>query len=225
MIQDIFHGPVLGDQLQSCFGPHSRHSGDIVAGIPHQPFEIDDLPRFQALVFFSKGFFIIDSDIGDSLFGEKDLDIVFDQLELIPVPGNDLDLDIFRCSAGKGPDDVIGLVIVHFQGGDPHGLEQLHGKGKLFLQFWRCGFALPFIRRKFFRTECFAGFVKSHQHIVGLDFLEQFQEHIAKAIHRAGVDPFLIGQGRQCKESPVDQAAAVDQKEFFVHDTPSSVLF
>ena len=142
--------------FRAVFGPHPGHSGDIVAGIPHQPFQIDDLPGLQPLVFFPEGFFIIDGDIGDALFGEQHLDIALDQLELIPVPGDDPYLHILRSPAGQGSDNVIRFIIVHFQGGDPHALEQLDGQGELFFQFRRVAFRCPlysgnFSVRKVFR--------------------------------------------------------------------------
>ena len=225
MVQGVFHGAVLGNQLQGRFGAYSRYPGDVVAGIPHEPFQVDDLPGFQSLVFFPEGLFVIDGNIGNPFFGEQHLDIVFNQLEFIPIPGDDPDLDTVRSPAGQGADNIIRFVVVHFQGGDPHGLEQSDGQRELFLQFRGRSLPLALIVREFFRSEGFPGFVESHQHVAGFDLLEQLQDHIAQAVHRPGVDPFSIGQRRQSKESPVDQAAAVDKKEFFVHCAPSSVLF
>ena len=51
---------------------------------------------------------------------------------------------------------------------------------------------------------------------------EILEEHIAKAIDRARIDPFMVREGRQRKKCPVDEAAAIDDQKFFFHGKPLS---
>ena len=38
-------------EIQGGFFPHPRHPGNVVAGIPHQRLQIDELSRLQPVLF------------------------------------------------------------------------------------------------------------------------------------------------------------------------------
>ncbi|MNL30306.1 hypothetical protein D3C87_1520330 [compost metagenome] len=48
--QHALHRPELLQQLQRCFLTNARHSGNIVAGIAHQTFQVNDLLRCQIIL-------------------------------------------------------------------------------------------------------------------------------------------------------------------------------
>ena len=62
-------------------------------------------------------------------------------------------------------------------------------------------FRCPLYWANFFRPEAFPGFVEGHQHVPGLDLLEQFQQHVAQSVYGAGIDTGFVGQRRQGKKA------------------------
>ena len=153
MLQYFFHAAVFGNELQGRLGTYPGHPGNVVGGVPHKPFQVNELQGHKAFVIFCKSFFIIQFYIGNAFLRVHDPGPVINELQLVPVPGDDIHFHGRICFFRKGANDIVRLVIVQFQGGNSHGLQHLHAQGELLFQFRRRRFALSLVIRKQFRTE------------------------------------------------------------------------
>ena len=70
--------------------PHPRHPRDVVARVPHQGLEIDELGGRQP-VFFPDGEDIVGGGVGAAHFGrgQQHRHLIVPALEGVPVPGRD----------------------------------------------------------------------------------------------------------------------------------------
>ena len=77
-------------QLRGGFGTHACNAGDIVGGIPHQSFEIDEFFGFKA-VFLPEFFRGVEGGVCLTGLGDHqlDADIFLHQLQAVPVAGDD----------------------------------------------------------------------------------------------------------------------------------------
>ena len=143
-------------------------------------------------------------DIADAPLSVIHLGAFVHQLQLVPVTGNDDNLHVLGRCLSKGANNIVGLVIIQFQRVNAQRIQHLHGQGKLLAKLAGSGLALPLVVSVHFRAEGFAGFVKGHCHITGLQIAQKLEQHVAQAVYGASVHALLVHQGRQCEKGSVD---------------------
>ena len=87
----------------------------------------------------------------------------------------------------KRGDNIVGLVVLLLQGGDPQWFKNLLNQLDLPLKLLRGGVTLGLILRKHLRAERVAPNIKRHCHMRRLLLLDEVSEHRQKPIHRVRV--------------------------------------
>ena len=127
----------FSQQLLGGLGANTRHPRDIVGGIPHEGFQVDELFRLEA-VFLPEFFLVEQRGRGLPRLGDHqlDMDIFVDQLEGIPVAGDDHTLPVLPgADFAHGADDVIGFPALAFVNGNVHRPQDVLHNGHLLRQF------------------------------------------------------------------------------------------
>ena len=127
----------FSQQLLGGLGANTRHPRDIVGGIPHEGFQVDELFRLKA-VFLPEFFLVEQRGRGLPRLGDHqlDMDIFVDQLEGIPVAGDDHALPVLPgADFAHGADDVIGFPALAFVNGNVHRPQDVLHNGHLLRQF------------------------------------------------------------------------------------------
>ena len=123
-------------QLLCGLGADAGHARNIVGGIPHEGFQVDELFRFET-VFLPEFFFVKQRRRGLPRLGnhQLDVDISVDQLQGIPVAGDDDTLPVLlRADLAHGADDVIGLPALTLIDGNVHRPQNVLHNGHLLHQ-------------------------------------------------------------------------------------------
>jgi hypothetical protein len=125
---------VLGDPLGRGLGPDPRDAGEVVAALPHQRRQVRVALRWDAVpgvhrVRCHAG------ELGDPAHRVEHGDVLVDELEGVPVTGDDEHVvAVGPGLPGQGADDVVGLVAL---GGDhlhAHRAQHLADEGDLPLE-------------------------------------------------------------------------------------------
>ena len=124
-------------QLLGGLGSDTRHPRDIVGGIPHEGFQVDELFRLEA-VFLPEFFLVEQRGRGLPRLGnhQLDVDIFVDQLEGIPVAGDDHALPVLPgADFAHGTDDIVGFPALTLVDGNVHRPQDVLHNGHLLRQF------------------------------------------------------------------------------------------
>ena len=209
-----FQIAVLGQKFHGRLFPHPSHTGDIVGAVAHQSFEIGKMGRGHTVTLPYCG--LVDAfDIADALAGPKDRCIVVHQLEDIPVAGIDINLEpLGGAAASQSAQQIVSFEIVHFQPAYACGVQHLLDQFELASELDRSFGTGAFIFCKHTIAEGMTAFIEADRQIIGGFFGYHPVEHHHKTVNGVGEHAVLVGKQRQREKSPVQQAAAVDKKQF-----------
>ncbi len=149
------------------------------------------------------------------------MDMFIDQLQGIPIAGNDEELLLRRSPGGQSPNDIIRFKTFQLQNRDPQSIQHFPSHWELFRQFRRGGFALGFVGGIFLVPKCPLSLVESDHHARRLQIGHQFDDHVGKTKH--GIRELSTGsrQGGQGIECPMNQTTTVDDNKFGIHRASS----
>ncbi len=207
-------GAIGGDQAGGGLLPHPGHPGQVVGGVSPQRRIVDIPVGGDAVAFLDVGG-VGQHDVGDPPPGVENPDVVVDELEGVPVPGDHEHVP----TPGLGPpsqggDHVVGFVSLPFDLDDPEGVQHLADEGELALEGVGGRLTLRLVVGVFDGAEGFTAHVPGDGQGVGVMVGEQLDEHPGEAVHRvghlAGGGGQLLGQG---EERPVGDGVAVDEGE------------
>ena len=211
-------------QLLCGLGADAGHARNIVGGIPHEGFQVDELFRFET-VFLPEFFFVKQRRRGLPRLGDHqlDVDISVDQLQGIPVAGDDDTLPVLlRANLAHGADDVISLPALTLIDGNIHRPQNVLHNGHLLRQFLGHGMAGSLVAIVFQVPEGGAVEVEGHAHRLGLLLLLHPFQNVEKAVNGVGIQPVPGGQGLDAEIGAVNDAVAVQNQQLhtFLHFAP-----
>ena len=113
------------DPLSGRLLTYAWNAGEVVTGVAAQRSEVWVLPRRQPILLLNRRR-IHSRQIGNSFSGVEDGRVVIDQLECVPITGEDVDIKaLFPGLSRKSRDDVVRLVAFPRQSRDAHRSEDL----------------------------------------------------------------------------------------------------
>ena len=185
--------------------PNGGNAGNIVRSVAHQRFHIDKFRRRHLVLgLHVLGIIVVDLRASPAGLGDPDFDVRIRELQEIPVSGYHGHFHACRLAAlCHGSQDVIGLIALQGQNGNPHGRENFLHQRHLFPQFLRHGLSRPLVIPVHLVPERRSRQVKGHSQMIRLLFLQNLKHNIEEAVHRIGVKPLRIGQIRNPVKGPV----------------------
>ena len=149
------------------------------------------------------------------------MNMFIDQLQSIPIAGDDEKLLLRRSLGGQCPDDVVRFKSFQLQNRDSQSLQHFPGHRELFGQLRRSRFALGFVIGIFLVPKGPFTLVKSDYNARWFQIGHQFDDHVGKSKH--GVRELSVGgrQGGQSIKCPMNQTTTVDDNKFGVHRASS----
>ena len=127
---------IIQQKLRCRFRADARNAWNIVRTVTHEGFQVDELFRLET-VFLPEFFFVKQRRCGLPRLGDHqlDVDISVDQLQRIPVAGDDDALPVLlRANLAHGADDVIGLPALTLIDGNIHRPQNVLHNGHLLHQ-------------------------------------------------------------------------------------------
>ena len=199
------------DQRQRRLFADARHAGDVVGAVAHQAFHVDHLRGGHA-VALAHGVLV------DAL-GLRALVLhahgPAHQLEAVAVARGDDALVAARAArGGQRAQDVVGFVPLARDDLVAQRRQHLLEHGHLGGQLVRHALALGFVARVHLVAEGRGFQIEGHGHLVGRLRAGEFCEDIEKTDEGVGVAPVAGGQQLDAVERAVDDAVAVDGKQF-----------
>ena len=130
-VDEVFQRPVLDDPLRRGLLADAGDGRQVVARVAAQRGEVRVLGRGQAVLLLqARG--VVALHVGDAAAVVQDGRLVRDELERVPVAGDDQDVAAFRLRlGGQGGDDVVGLVAGGGQVPDAERVEYLEDQADL----------------------------------------------------------------------------------------------
>ena len=217
MGEHLLQGSVFLQQLHRGFIPHARHPGNVVAAVSGQALPVRDLGGGESV--FLHHLFRGEADgFGDALAGKHQLCAASDQLQRIPVPGQEQRGNTrFRSPETQRSQQIVRLPSLQGEAGDAHVVQQGPDRGKLLNQLGRRGAAAGLVFGIDGMAEGGAVLVKADRQIPGFFLPDYLQQHIQKPVNCVGVNPVRVHQGQGVK-SPVNQAVSIHNQKDFLHD-------
>ena len=175
--------PVLLQPFRGEPGADAGHAGQVVRGLADEGRELGVLGGGDP-VLGQDGVRVHRRDVGDALLGVEHRGALGDELERVPVTGDDDGLPPRLLGArGQCGHDVVGLVALQRERGDAQGLHDLHGQLDLARELrGRLG-AAGLVLRVLLGAERGPGEVERHGHVRGPLLPDHGQEHGGEAIH------------------------------------------
>ena len=167
-------------QIRGGLGANPCYTRNIIRGISHQRFQIDEFLRLKA-VFSPEGLLIIEGSRGLSLLADDQLhiDMLIDQLEGVPVTGHDDAVPVLlTADFTHGTDHIVRFPSLAFVDGDIHGREHLLHHRHLHRQFFRHSMAVGLVSVITQVAESRAVKVECNAHRFGLLFLFHAFENV-----------------------------------------------
>ena len=179
----------LCQQLLGGFGANPGNAGDIVGGIAHQGFQVNQLFRLEA-VFLLKQLLGVQRGGGLPRLGDDKLyvHIPVNQLQAVPVTGDDDALPgVVGADFAHRANHIVRFPALAFINGNAHGLQHLLHNGHLLGKLLRHGVAGGFVAVIFLVAEGGAVEVKGNCHGIGLLLLLHPFQNVQKAENRMGI--------------------------------------
>ena len=224
MLVDPVQGAEFQQQVRSRFRSHSGYAGDIVGGIPHQGFQIDDVNGVEA-VLRTEFFRVIEGGRGLAGLGNNQLHVhmVIDELQTVPVAGDHHAVPVLlRADPAHGSNHVVGLPTLTFVNGNIHGRQDLLHHRHLHDQFLRHGVPGGLVAVILQVPEGGGVHVKGHADSLRLLLPLHFFQNIQEAVNGVGVQAIPGGQGSDPEIRPVDDAVPIQNHQLhtFLHFAP-----
>ena len=157
-----------------------RDAGNIVRGIPHQSFHVDELcGRHLVLPFHILRVIVVDLRAAPAGLGDADFDVLVRQLQQVPVTGDNGHLDALLLAAlGHGAQNVVRLITRHRQNRHAHGCKHLLHQRHLLVELLGHGLARALVGFVHLMAEGGLLQVKGHRQVVRFLLLENFKHDI-----------------------------------------------
>ena len=204
------------DQAQRRLFAHAGHAGDVVRGVAHQTFDVNELFWFHAVglphVFRGHA-----AGVADALAGVEDGGVLPGELEGIPVAGDQQHLPPGLLAGLRDrAEDVVGLVAGALQNRNLHARDQLADDGILGAQVVRHGLAGGLVAVEDLLAEGGRVHVEGHGQAVGPLLADHLQQHHHKAVHRIrGRAVRRAHQRLQRMICAIHQAVTIQQHHLF----------
>ena len=217
MGQNLFERAVLLHQLRRGLCPDTRHAGEVVARIANHPAQVRHERRHHSIPLQHHGR-VVPGGVGYPPARGKDADEVVNQLQCVPVTGEDGDPHASRArSLGKRADDVVGLKSRRLHVDRPEGLHQRPEVRHLRLESLRSGTSPRFVFGVDGIAEGRAGGIPRHDDPRWPLLLNDLDGHRREPIERVGGHTIRPGDGfGECEEGPKRQAEAIDEKDLAI---------
>ncbi len=211
----LVEGAELVDPLGGGLLADAGDAGQVVGRVAAQGREVGVLAGGDAVLLgdLLRG---VAGQLGDALGRVEHGDVLGDELERVPVAGDDVDVEAGRLGGGgQGGDDVVRLEAL---GGEPrhvHRVEQLADQPDLAAELVRGLGPVGLVVGELDRAEGLAGEVEGDREVGGRLVPDGVGEHRGEAVHRVGR---LAGGGvevlhGQRVERPVGHGVPVEQHQ------------
>jgi hypothetical protein len=208
--------PVGLDQLGGGLVPDPGNARQVVRGVAAEGGHVD-VPLRRHPVPFLDGGLVVDGGVGDPPAGHHHPDVggVVDDLESIPVPGDDQDRQLLLPGlADQGGDQVVGLVPGDLDHRDPQGGQHLADQRHLRVELVGRAAPVGLVAVVDVVTVGGAAQVEADRDPVRGEVAEQLDQHGGEAVDDVGQLPGgrleVAGQG---EEGPEGQAVPVQQDQ------------
>ena len=217
MVEHRFDRPVGEQELRRGLWPDARNARNIVRAVPHQPLQVDQAERREAVLLLERRR-IVAACVADALFRQQHVESRADELERVAVARHD-DRRRPRCRRlrPERADDVVRLVVVELDEGNAEARRELLQQGNLLNQL--LGRLVPRalvvgVQR---RAERRAALVERDDDLRGRVLLQEFHEHHRRAVNRVRMDAVGVRRELQRVERTEKETAPVDDCKFFRH--------
>ena len=203
---------VLCEQLQGCLFSHAGNPGNIIRRIAHERLHIHHLRRndtVRCLYRFRSHF----RHFRNALPGKKDSGAVIDQLQRIPVSGDDFYRQFSFIPGRQRPQDIIAFIPGQFVLRNAHHPKDIANQSELGHQLCRGRLSCPLVILIDLHTECILILIEGHRHVFRVQAAVHAEEHPQESVHRIGIHT-VFRQQRQRIKRAVEQAVAVNEHQF-----------
>ena len=212
----LLGGAVGLDQLGGGLVADPGDPGQVVGGVAAQGGHVDVASRRHAVAFLDGGL-VVDGGVGDAAPGHHhpDLGLVVDELQVVPVPGDDQHRQpLLPGLLDQGGDQVVGLVPGDLDHRDPQGGQHLPDQRHLGAEVVGGGPAVGLVAVVDVVAVGGPAQVEADRDPVRREVAEQLDQHGGEAVDDVGQLPGgrlqVAGQG---EEGPVGEAVPVQQDQ------------
>ena len=198
-------------QVCSCLGTNAGNTGNVIRGIAHQRFQINELFGLKPIFLFKflpgiqgcRGL----SGLGDHQFY---MDIFINKLQTVPVAGNNDTLPlIVGADSAYGTNNIVCFPSLAFVNGNIHGPQNVLHHRHLHGKFFRHAMSVCLIAVILQVTEGGAVKIKGNADRFRLLFLFHLLQNVQKTVNGMGIKPLPCGKGPHTKIGSVNNTVAV----------------
>ena len=218
-VDQLLERPELRDPLRRGLLPHAGDAGQVVAVVAAQRREIRVLGGRQPVLLDQRGR-VVAPHVGHAAAVVQHGHVVGDQLERVPVAGDDEDvMPSASRLGGERRDDVVGLVARRGQVPDAERVEHLEDQADLAAELVRRLGPARLVLDVLLVPEGRLAAVERHRHVRRLLVAQHVDQHRGEAVD--GVRGLAGGRGevlhRQREERAVRQRVPVEQQQPVSH--------
>ena len=214
VLVEVLHGTELLHELRRGLLPHAGDPRDVVGAVSFETDEVGHLVGGDA-VALDDLLRRVDHDLAHSLGVGHDRDVVVDELQHVPVAGDDHRPDPLALRLlGQRGEDVVGLEALLLQAREAEGGDEVLEVGPLLLQQVRHRLAPRLVLLVVLVPEGALARVPGYDDVGGSELGQHLEEHRGEAVQSVG-GKALAGGDRlgQREVGAVREAVAVDEKE------------
>ena len=203
-----------GDQGKGGLFADARHAGDIVAGVPHEGLDLDELFGLHP-VFFPHGGFVHHHRLAAAHLGgsQQNGHAGGGQLQAVPVTGGDAALvPPGGAGGGQSAQDVVGLPALPADHHKAQSRQQFLQRRQLVGQLLGHALAGALVLVVHLVAEGGGLEVKGDGHLVGGLVGQKFGQNIQKSINGVGVAAVVGGEQLDAVKGAVDDAVSVQNQ-------------
>ena len=218
---DLVEAAVLDDEGGGLLGADAGHAGDVVGRVALEAVEVGDELGRDAVVEVVDALGRHDLHVGDALLGGDDLHVLGGELVHVAVAGEEEHLKAgLLAAAGERAEDVVTLPALELDHGHVERAQQVLHHGELLVEGGVHRRALGLVLRQHVDADLGLAAVEGADDAVGLEGLDQLDEHVEEAEERVGRAAVRRAHGLADRvEGAVHQGVAVDDG-----DGPSRLL-
>ncbi len=210
----------LVDELDRSLLADPRHPGHVVDRVALERHHVDHLGRRHAQVFFDQG-----RVVQLLAAGVEERHVLVHELHQILVGRDQNHLEALgRGLLGERAQNVVGLIVLELEDGNPQRLERAPDVGQLRDQILGHGRPVGLVVLELLAPDGGLGHVPGHAQVLRLFLAQELPEHVEEAVDRVGGQALRVGQAPDRIEGPEDVRIAVDQIDALRSPTLSRIL-